>query len=131
MSYQRFGRHRGFGLRFGRGFGLNLTPYYGYFPETKRGWWTNPMHSSISQIPIQEQLQHSQQINPKYLRQYPQRNIPPYQYMKPVLQTSYQKGSVQSMRTHINCVHYQNGFCFLNNIPVDPKESACQSYAPR
>jgi hypothetical protein len=131
MSYQRFGRGRGFGLGFGRRFGFNPAPYRGHFLETKRGWWTNPMRSNYAQIPIQEQPQNSQQINSQHLRQYPPRNTPSYQYIRPVSQTSYQKGSVQGMLTHMTCFHYQNGFCSLNNMPVDPNGLACQSYTPR
>ena len=32
---------------------------------------------------------------------------------------------------HKNCIHYKDGFCNLNQISVNPDESACQRFAPK
>jgi hypothetical protein len=34
-------------------------------------------------------------------------------------------------RTHENCVHYQDGWCNLNKIKVDPKGSICPGFTPK
>lgn len=33
--------------------------------------------------------------------------------------------------THKDCIHFMNGFCTLNDVPVDPNEAACPSFTPK
>ena len=34
-------------------------------------------------------------------------------------------------KCHENCAHYQNGFCRLNRIKVDPKGPICPRFTPK
>jgi len=36
-----------------------------------------------------------------------------------------------AIHTHTECVHFNNGFCTLNNIPVNPDQSACLRFTPK
>lgn len=33
--------------------------------------------------------------------------------------------------THKECIHFNNGFCILNNVSVDPNQLACPNFTPK
>jgi hypothetical protein len=138
MSYWGYGRGRGrgYGRRwgfqadpsqgvgygprqgFGRGLGPNQSPFCRWFPDRPRGWWANPAYSNATPT------------------QYAQQDAGQYQYMQPpaFLQPSEQPNrpqfSVQSLATHMNCMHYSNGLCTLRGVQVPPNAPACRSFTP-
>lgn len=42
----------------------------------------------------------------------------------------YTKGE-SGTRTHKECVHFNNGFCILNSMPVSPDQHACLRFTPK
>jgi hypothetical protein len=137
MGYRGFGRHRGrgfcggtsFGRGSGQGFGYgsgqafgmrqgpNLSPFCQRFPDMPRGWWADPAYSNVTTT------QHPQNaLEYQYARR-------PQQMQPPEL-LGYPQSQEQSFSTHMNCVHYSNGFCTLRNVAVYPNAPACRNFAP-
>ena len=136
MGYQGWGRNRGRGFGRGAGFRRGLGQSYGHgrghdfgmahgpnptpscrrFPDRPRGWWAYPAYSNVTTT------------------QRPQHNALEYQFarhpqqMQPPELLGYQSLE-QSFTTHMNCLHYRNGFCTLRNVAVRSNGSACRSFA--
>ena len=119
LGYGRFGRGRGFGRGFGmgwgrgRGFGVGagfgMNPFsYGGRPRGMQ-WRGNSTYSNMFSGQGQDfYSQQSQQVQPITYQQSPMLGF-----------------------THMNCIHYSNGFCALSNMPVDPNGTACQRFMAR
>ena len=133
-GYRWFGRGRGRGLGYGRGMGFgrglgpNLSPYCRRFPGMPRGWWANPASSSQTVPPSTW----DQPYRPSsLLPQYPQQNIPQYQYMQTAHETSYPQSFMQNISTHMSCAYFNNGICALRGMPVPADGPVCSSFTPR
>lgn len=108
----------GSGQGFGRGLGPNLSSSCRWFPDRPRGWWANPAYSNLGTT------------------QYPQQNVPEYQYMRPPQymqppeMLGYPQQPVQGFATHMNCMHYSNGVCTPSGAAVPPNGQACPNFTP-
>lgn len=125
MSYRRYGR--GQGLGFGKGFGSNLSMYNGWYPRTQGGWMMGQRYPNMRLSPVQGYSSYPQQPS----SQYTQQGTFIYPYMQQGKPINYQQPSMQTTMTHMNCVHFRNGFCTLKGVSVDPNGPACQNFTPR
>jgi hypothetical protein len=115
------GSGQGFGYGSGQGFGMgqgrDLSPFCSRFPDRPKRWWADPAYSNIA-------------------TQYSQQNALEYQYAQPQQQMQHPEllvrpqSPIQTFATHMNCVHYINGFCTLRDVAVPPNGPACRSFDP-
>jgi hypothetical protein len=125
MSFRRFGRARGFGIRYGRGLGIGYTGGLGL--GWKRGLGTRFLPYGY--------------YYPSYTHQYPPYAVSnPSQYASSPMQVPFgyqqlypQKPSTGTTLTavHTNCAHFNNGFCTLKGSSVPANGPACPSFTPR
>jgi hypothetical protein len=127
MGYGRFGRGRGFGRGFGmgmgRGFGMGMGRGRGF--GFGSGFGMNP--SSYGRLPDGKQWMgnspYSNMISGQSQSIYPQQS-------QQIQSNIYQQSPTLGF-THMNCIHYSNGFCTLSNMQVDPYGVACQRFMSR
>ena len=127
MGYGRFGRGRGFGRGFGMGWGRGLGMGWsrGRGSGFGSGFGKNPF--SYSSLGYGRQWMgnspYSNIISGQRKSVYPQQS-------QQIQSSIYQQPTTLGF-THMNCIHYSNGFCTLSNIQVDPYGTACQRFMQR
>jgi hypothetical protein len=144
MSYRWYGRGRGIGPRYRRGYNLSYREYgqalgfrkgfgsntpiqYQWVPRTQDRWMMNQRFPNIRSLPAQSYTSYQQQPP----SQHNQPSTFSYPYTQQGMSSNYQQTSKQTTMTHMNCAHFRNGFCSLKGISVDPNGPACQNFAPR
>jgi hypothetical protein len=127
MGYGRFGRGRGFGRGFrmgwGRGLGIGRSKGRGF--GFGSGFGMNPFSYGG--------LSHGRQWigNSSYSDMFAGQRQSFYPQQSQQIQSSIYQQSPMLDFTHMNCIHYSNGFCKLSNMQVDPYGTACQRFMPR
>jgi hypothetical protein len=127
MGYGRFNRGRGFGRGFGMGWGRGLGMGWsrGRGFRVGSGFGMN----SLSY----DRLSHERQWmgNTPYSNMFAGQRQSLYPQQSQHTQSSIYQQSPMLGFTHMNCIHYSNGFCTIKNMQVDPYGTACQRFMPR
>jgi hypothetical protein len=125
MSYRWFGRGRGFGLGYGHGLGIGYNRGLGL--GWRRGFRTGFLPYGNSYQPYTQQ-------SPSYAVSYPSQ----YTSYSRQTQFGYQQPYQHQPSTgtsltaiHMNCTHFNNGFCTLKGSPVPANGPACPSFTPK